>query len=843
MTIEEIYFNKEISPKAFNTCIVNKIETITELNEIYVAYGSFMSIRNCGEKTNLELISICLKYYNFKQTDQFKDVNLNEVSIQMMFTSLNQNQQNLINYFIKENYSKLSIRTKNSLGRYLEGEINLNKIYLKIFSKQFFKPGDLRNLGNKSLPELQSYLKEVQDYIIKVYELKDENEIYIETSKSFENKLESDIKNLNLKQRQIINHHIQIIFSKLSNRSQNALNYYLEKQITITNISDRIFSNINFSFKRVKNIGTGTSNELELFFNDIKFFVNKIIDIDDEKKINELSLKLFLKETFSDLEIDQNMISKNSIFSIIQFLLEEQALLGKNENYILKNGMLIYENFIPQNLEQLAENTNLTKERCRQIRVKLVEELENKLIFFKQYDQDLFANYNLDFNAPSIYITDEIASNINSFDETNFTKHFITLIISFYYKNKYDLIGNLSDVIIAKDFQNRTRYTWNNSFLISQKLSQNFDFVKFIEDVDKRKLETIDETYKLNFKSHLSKFFKTEGLFFLDEIFPICEMLINVELGICLDNEQNIVFERNTYKTLPEYAFEALEIIGKPSHIDEINKHIKILKPEYNSTISGSALSRAFGFVPYGRANIFGLKKWDTEKRNLKGGTIRSIAEEFLQNYSKPIKYNVVANYVLKYRPKSNIKSIIENLKMEDNNKFVFFKNSLIGLKSKNYQIDLFSAFESNVTTSPRSWQENYQELLNFMLTNKKFPSATSASTEEKRIRAWFYVQTNKINNNLLDESKTNLILEIRNNYNPREQKSIQFKSDGYSKLFEFVEINQRLPSAGKNEERTLYYFFYTERKRFEEGNLDSEEKLKFIQIEKLLQQNKSEIP
>ncbi|MFZ2284626.1 MAG: hypothetical protein WAV86_12200 [Lutibacter sp.] len=576
MSIKEIYFNNEISPGAFSTCIENNIETITELKEFYSTHGSFMAIINCEEKTNKELISICLKYYYFKETNEFKDVNSNEVSIQMMISSLNQNQQNLINYFIKDNYSKLSIRTKNSLGRYLEREISLNKIYLKIFSNQFFKPGDLRNLGNKSIPELQTFLVEVKDYIIKVYELKDEDEIYIETSKSFENKLESDIKNLNYNRRKIINNHIQIQFCKLSNRSQNALNYFLEKQINITNISDRIFSNINFSFKRIKNIGTGSHNELELFFNDIKFFVNKIIDIDNENKINELSLKLFLKETFRDLEIDQNIISKNSIFSIIQFLLEEQVLLGKNENYILKNGVLIYENSIPLKLEQLAENLNLTKERCRQIRVKLLEELENKFIFFKQYDQDLLANYHLDFNASSIYITDKIASKINTLDETNFTKHFITLIISFYVKNKYDLIGNLSDAIIAKDLRIKTRYTWSNLFLVSQKLSQYFDFVKFIEDVDKRKLETIDETYKLNFKSLLSKFFKNDDLFYLDEIFPICELLINEELGICLDNEQNIVFERNTYKTLPEYAYEALEIIGKPSHIDEIDKQNKL---------------------------------------------------------------------------------------------------------------------------------------------------------------------------------------------------------------------------------------------------------------------------
>ncbi|SHM22268.1 hypothetical protein SAMN05216269_103128 [Flavobacterium xinjiangense] len=58
-----------------------------------------------------------------------------------------------------------------------------------------------------------------------------------------------------------------------------------------------------------------------------------------------------------------------------------------------------------------------------------------------------------------------------------------------------------------------------------------------------------------------------------------------------------------------------------------------------------------------------------------------------------------------------------------------------------------------------------------------------------------------------------------------------------------FVEINKRLPSTGKKEEHNLYNFFYKQRKRFEETDLDSEEKLKFIQITNLLQQYKSENP
>jgi len=696
MTLKEIYSNDEISARAYNTCIDNKIETISELREIYSNYGSFKPIRNCGEKTNLELISICLKYFDDNETEVLKDLNSNEVPIPIMITSLNQNQQNLINNFIIENYSKLSHRTKNGLGTYLEGEISLNGFSVNIFSKQSFKPSNLTNLGVKSIPELETYLKGVGDYIIKIHNLKDENELLLEKALTFENKLERQIKNLNHLQIQIVNHHIQKQFHKLSNRSQNALSVFLERQIDISNISDRIFSNANFNFKTIENIGAGTYGELELFTNEIKLFINEIIEIDKEKKLIELKLKLFLEEEFYDLEIDHNILPNNSIFSIIQFLIDKQAFFGINKNYILKNGLLIHENFFPQNLEQLAENTKLTKERCRQIRVKLLEELENNLSFFKRYNQDLFANYNLDFNAPSIYITDEITSNINTIDETNFTKQFITLIVSFFYKNKYELFGNLEDTIIPKDFKVRTRFTWNNLYLICNELTRTFDFVKFIEDVDKKNLESIDATYKLNFKSYLPTFFKTEDSIFLEEIFSICEMLINEELGIYLDDEEKITFERNTFKTLPEYAYEALEILGKPSHIDEINKQIKILKPDYNNTIKNTTLKREFGFVPYGRASIFGLKKWDYEKENIKGGTIRSIVQEFLENHSAPVHIKKITEFVLKYRPESNSSSIRSNLMLDEHNTFIFFKDSFVGLKSKKQEYYENSVLNSN---------------------------------------------------------------------------------------------------------------------------------------------------
>jgi hypothetical protein len=728
MTIESIFLRGQISVRSYHSCRSSEIDTIEELIKYYEKFNSFLKLRMCGEKSNLELIKICQIY-----SDCFQN-------------------------------------TENGVA--------------------------------------EEKLDDLKDKILK----------------------------LNRLQRQIVNHHISIQISKLSVRSRNALIFFLEKEINIINLFDKIFSKTHFKFNSIENVGLASIGELELFTNEIKLFVIDISELTEEKKMTELQLKLFLQKEFNNLEIPSDLISRSSIFSLIQFIISKHLVFGKNESYILENAINIYNNSVLQNLDELSENIHLTRERCRQIRVKILDELESKFLFLTKFDQNLFVGYKIDFNDPFIIITDEIALNINSSDETNFSKHFITLISSFFYNNEFELLGNQDDVFIAKDFKARARHNWKNLYLVSKILNTNFDFVKFIEDIEIRNLEFIDETYQFNFKSYLSNFLKLDDFNLLEILADVCEKLLNEEFNIYLNIEENIVFERKTFKTLPEYAFEALEVLGKPSHIDEINNQIKILKPDYINVIKNTTLKREFGFVPFGRASIFGLKKWDTEKANIKGGTIRSIAEEFLSKYSEPMNIKDIAKFVLKYRPKSNEKSIIYNLKMEDNNRFVFFKNAFIGLKSKKYNLDKYLLLKDNEKITTRTWEENLQELLNFISNNNKLPSSINCPLEEVRISRWLYTQKSKINRGLLDNSQTELIIGITSKFNLRDNKKTLFRTDGYRRLNEFIEKEKRLPSANKNQESQLYAFFYKQRKLYEDSKLDIEDELNFLEVAKLIQ-------
>jgi hypothetical protein len=173
---------------------------------------------------------------------------------------------------------------------------------------------------------------------------------------------------------------------------------------------------------------------------------------------------------------------------------------------------------------------------------------------------------------------------------------------------------------------------------------------------------------------------------------------------------------------------------------------------------------------------------------------------------------------------------------MEDNNRFLFFKNSFIGLKSKKYNFDKHLLLHDNEKVIKKSWDDNYKDLIDFICTNRKLPSSINCPLEEIRINRWLNMQRSKINNNLLDKSKSELISEVTSNYNLKEDKTTIFRNDRYNELLEFVKKNKRLPNAGKKDEKLLYSFFYKQRKLFEDSKLGVNEELKFIEIAKTIQ-------
>lgn len=585
----------------------------------------------------------------------------------------------------------------------------------------------LRNCGKKSDEELTGLYRKYKN-------------IDFGLDKSYpviiENKFKKIISELSRNQREVINSFIHVNTNSLSNRSQNAVKAFLDYNLKIKSFAEKILYINNFEIKELKNVGARSESELGVYINIVEDFIIEVSENKNDKSLISLKNKFLIHKTFSITNIPIEILESESIFQLTSFLINQNALYDVNQTKILIKAFKIYQNSPVTSLDDIAPDVNLTRERVRQIRKVIFEELFDKLLFIKNFNDNLLQKYGIDNNQLFIEINDSQLQRINNQNETNFTKEFVTYLIFTYWSSEYELVGNYEDVSQPKFFNARDRHNWNNFYLVKKEIVLEFDFISLANDISERLNDRIAETYSFSFKSYLSNYLLNDNLEILSSIVEVAEKIINQEFEIYIDLDDNLVFERNSSKTGFEYSYDALQQLGKPSKVSEITKKIIELYPNYQTDDSKvrASLKRINGFVPFGRASIFGLKKWENEKSNIKGGTIRSISEEFLSNYTVPMHIKDIAEFVLQYRPESNEKSIIYNLKMEDNNRFLFFKNSFIGLKSKKYNFDEYSLLRDNEKINKKSWDENYQDLIDFISTNSRLPSSISCPLEEIRI-------------------------------------------------------------------------------------------------------------
>lgn len=725
MTIEEIYDIEGISVRSYNLCKYNNLDTIEKLLDYYMANYTFENLRNCGRKSNEELIGISKKY---------------------------------------------------------------------------------------------------RDY----YTNKDLN-------KSKENPLEKVLISLNRIQREVINSYITVNANNLSIRNRNAILKFLNDNLSVRNFAEKILLDKNLKVSKISNVGDKSVPELEIFISIIKDFILEISECKEEKQLISIKNKFLIQRTFSISNIPSKILESESIFQLTEFLITNNAFFNENYTSIFKKATKIYQNNKEKTTEEIASENNLSRERVRQIRKECLSELFEKLSFIKNFNDDLFKNYGMDISSNLIEVKEDLVNQINKLNNTNFSKEFISYILAVYLSDDYFFIGNIEDILYPKYFNNRYRHNWNNFYIVNKCISR-VDFISFADDIKLRINERINETYCFNFKSYLSRFVKNIDVSLIDLALPIAEKILNDEFGLYLDLNDNLVFKRNTNKNAFEYALEALEHLGRPSKAGDIYKKIIELYPYYETDEEKvrASMKRKDGFVPVGRDRVFGLKKWESELEDFKGGTIRSISIEFLEQFSEPKHISDISEYVLKYRPNTNEKSIYYNLKIDESETFSFYINSLVGLKKKKYPENFILLNSSNLIER-NSWEDRYESLQKFLLLEKRLPFSNGVPDEEIKLYRWLSVQKRKVKLKELDSEKSKLIVEILENSPQIISEKHKKVLDKYEELIEFVESNHRLPSVNKLGEENLYQFFYKQRKLLDNDELNNNEKSYFYKVYNIL--------
>lgn len=664
MTIKEIYNSGEISVRSFNVCYNNGLRDLSALLNHFQEFRTFDNLRNCGNKSNKELINFCLKHIAYSN-NRFDDSKVESVIV-------------------------------------------------------------------------------------------------------------STVKNLTRTQREIVNSFIEINVFHLSNRSRNAIGAFLNGNFKIQNINEKILSKKGVDYYDIKNVGTKSVSELKSFITSIVEFISIVLEIDTEKALIKLRNKFFIEKTFSISLIPDDILESQSIFKLVSFLIEKDVLFESKENIIFRNTFKIYSGQPEIIIEDIIERINLTKERIRQIRKNILENLSTSFRFIKNFEDDLYQKYEFDQNRDIIFIDDELNDLINQKNVTNFSNSFNAFIIYCYISDKFDLLGLPEDILLPKYFNSRGRHNWVNFYLINKKISLLFNFNHFVDDINRRLSERIEDSYGFNFKSYLLNFSTTPSYDNVAAVTDAAEKILNNEFGIYIDIHENIEFTRNSFKHAFEYAYEALNSLGKPAKVNDIKKKIEELHPTYETTDAKvrASMIRNNAFVPIGRRSIFGLREWESKIENFKGGTIRKIVSEYLATESDPKHISDIANYLLKFRPNTYEKSILDNLKADETRTFIFFKNSTVGLYSKKYDK---SFVETNIIKSVeiKSWNDRYIDLSKFISTNNRLPLSSGYPNDEAKLYRWFKVQERNMKNLKLDNEKIKLLKQLTSQISNKQLNSM----------------------------------------------------------------------
>ncbi len=203
--IEDLKEIENLSVRSLNSCRNGEIKTLTELIKYYNKEQTFKKIRNCGAKSNDELIAVCEKYIDFAINSPNKESLSTQISktnkplqklnnvienivetiksknqLQELIEKLTIKQKIILNSIINSIAQNLSIRTYNALSKHLNDKFTLKDINEKILSKSDNVLKNIRNVEHDALIELKEFKKELLENIELISLFTDDTDLEIE---------------------------------------------------------------------------------------------------------------------------------------------------------------------------------------------------------------------------------------------------------------------------------------------------------------------------------------------------------------------------------------------------------------------------------------------------------------------------------------------------------------------------------------------------------------------------------------------------------------------------------------------------------------------------------------
>lgn len=754
--IYDLFNNGIISARTFNVCQNYKITTVSDIQKFGHKIEDFITLRNCGKKTAIELFEL-LQSLKLTKKHEGKNEFYERCSVQIRAILNNWHdlmQIKITDYKFLIFFKKITLNAektfenlllnpyffiKNELYNSIESE-ELKYKYRQNLIKHF---EELRNNLNSSgisdtnLKVIISNINEIQEVVRKEFIIQHfKYDMPVEKQTHLILKLEELISDAPTRAKTLHYSYIKNIegiipyfsfefeqfITSFGNKKKGAVEYYQKilqpfkeiYNITVSEKKDYIYYNIKYKFPFL--------NELEITF--VKDFYS-----------NHKHYPMF-------------------------YIAKSMLINSKQRNLdLLCRKLGIGDYSTPQTLEEIASAYSLTRERVRQILSKPF--LQTNKLFFSEDWMPYFKLGNIIITEISDYY-----KNICQSEELIIT--FETFAIIYCSVFKYEYIN--SDIEYVVDI----KYTRQLSSILNSLIKlkkQNFsnDVCYSLKDIFS------EDLLKDDYLCHLV----------LTEICSLLEIEVR---------ENKLFFEQNHIDVATE-IYNFLYSCGEPKHIYEIKDFLSDKYPYKNfSLVNLKFKIRENPYIlPVGNTSKYKLKHW----RNVYGGSIRDLIRDILSASDKPLHLDFIANKVTDVYENTNRRNVQSSMSSSED--FESYAGGLWGLKNKIYSNEYQRI---DLSKKRNSFRERFDDYKNFVYQFYRLPYQ-SGIEEEDSLKRW---QTNVIKG-LIDTTpeQVKLLKDFiyENSHLPQNGREVKFRKT-CKEYFEYVETHYELPTPPS----TLYCWF-----------------------------------
>ncbi len=646
---------EDLDVRALNILQYN-FGSIDKLLEYYKKNGGFLKLRNTGNKTNDQLVSLCEYIIS-------NGLNFNKNDIVIDTDNYSSNFLNEIKTEYEILKSRLSRRALNILIQ-VEGELNKDVFqFISLLKSGKIDFMSVRNCGQLTKDELTEFVNQISEKFNIRTEAVSDGDSKLFNQREIE-KLES------------------IIFILRNSLSQRALNVFNSLLVDYQSEIDVFYNQLiygDLNFIEVRNCGLKTELELRLFAKQIQnAFFNQNDKYEEVSPLQNIYVQI--KSVFPEIPTsafphmvydDELNLYKLVLTAIYYYDFKPTKQKVIRELFLNKSDILHLE---------IARKCNITRERVRQILATFYEknlvEIINKV---NQLPVNFVNLQNQNKNETFIQVNNIDLSYIDQGIKLNRDLLFevTKLLFSQSYKSCSDLYLKIKTINNALDVNT---LKWE---LVSIDFIEEVKFIDFLEWVDVELFNFGKLGNEFDLDVLIFRYFQTFNI-------PINKNWVN-ELAAFVNRNKfdfsNTVVRR---KGLREARRNEIISICR-SHIEQSNSPVKtteLISVLFNHGIGINKQELLFllnkrrdVFLAFGHG-VWTLSSLRTD--SVFGGSLRDMVLKMLEQSEIPLHVSEILTYINQFR-KVSFRSLQTNLKTDVEEMFVFFNCNFIGLKLKNY--------------------------------------------------------------------------------------------------------------------------------------------------------------